>query len=262
MRPDNTSTMKIATWNVNSLRVRLQQVLDWSADAQPDLIALQETKVTDEQFPAQALQAAGWRCQYTGQPAYNGVAVLAREPLERMASALPGFEDDARRLLTVRLGDTVLINVYIPNGQSVGSDKYDYKLAWLEALIGYLDELRKEHEKIVVVGDYNIAPEDRDVHDPAAWEGKVLVSEPERSAFRGMQELGFEDSFRLFDQPEQSYSWWDYRQGGFRRNRGLRIDHVLASPALARRCRRVTIDREPRGWPRPSDHTPVVAEFE
>ncbi len=261
MFPDLCRLVKIATWNVNSLRVRLEQVLDWSAAGQPDLLALQETKVTDDKFPVEALESAGWTLQYAGQPAYNGVAVLAREPLERLADALPGFEDDARRLLAVRAGEIVLVNIYVPNGQSVGSEKYAYKLAWLEALVDYLRVLREDYSQIVVVGDYNIAPEDRDVHDPIAWEGKVLVSEPERVAFAKLLALGFEDGFRLFEQPEESYSWWDYRQGGFRRNRGLRIDHVLLTPALAERCRAITIDREPRGWDRPSDHAPVVAEF-
>lgn len=254
--------MKLATWNVNSLRVRLPHVLDWGAKAAPDLLALQETKVTDDKFPREQIEAAGWSLQYAGQPTYNGVAVLARTPLERLADALPDFEDPSRRLLAVRAGSVVLVNIYVPNGQSVDSDKYAYKLAWLEALTNYLRQLLDEHEEVVVVGDYNIAPEDRDVHDPAAWEGKVLVSEPEREAFRGLLALGFEDGFRCFEQPPESYSWWDYRQAGFRRNLGLRIDHVLLSPALAKRCTAVSIDREPRTWERPSDHTPVVAEFD
>ncbi|MDN5865291.1 MAG: exodeoxyribonuclease III, partial [Gammaproteobacteria bacterium] len=197
-----------------------------------------------------------------GQKGHYGVALLAREPLERLADALPDFEDTSRRLLAVRTGSVVLVNIYVPNGQSVGSDKYDYKLAWLKALTSFLERLLGENARVVVVGDYNIAPEDRDVHDPAAWEGKVLVSEPEREAFRGLIALGFEDGFRLFEQAPESYSWWDYRQAAFRRNRGLRIDHVLLSPALARRCQSVSIDRVPRGWERPSDHTPVVAVFD
>ncbi len=254
--------MKLATWNVNSLRVRLEQVLAWSHEARPDLLALQETKVDDGNFPAEAIETAGWAVQYTGQQTYNGVAVLSRAPLERLADALPGFEDPARRLLAVRAGNLALVNVYVPNGQAVGSEKYDYKLAWLVALTHFLRALLQEFEQVAVVGDYNIAPEDRDVHDPAAWEGSVLVSEPERAAFRELLALGFADGFRLFEQPEASYSWWDYRQAAFRRNRGLRIDHVLLSPALAAHCRNVTIDRVPRGWQRPSDHAPVVAEFD
>ncbi|MGH8161798.1 MAG: exodeoxyribonuclease III [Gammaproteobacteria bacterium] len=254
--------MKLATWNVNSLRVRLEQVLAWSGEARPDLLALQETKVSDDNFPLEALNAAGWQVRYTGQRSYNGVAVLSRSPTEHIADALPAFEDPARRLLAVRSGDLVLVNIYVPNGQTVASGKYEYKLAWLAALTRYLSALAREHEQVAVVGDFNIAPEDRDVHDPAAWEGSVLVSEAERAAFRELLALGFEDGFRLFGQPEASYSWWDYRQAAFRRNRGLRIDHILLSPALAGRCRAVTIDRAPRAWERPSDHTPVVAEFD
>jgi exodeoxyribonuclease-3 len=253
--------MKLATWNVNSLRARLDHVLAWSAEAAPDLLALQETKVTDELFPLEALHAAGWRAYYAGQRAYNGVAVLSRAPLERLADTLPNFKDDARRLLAVRAGDLALVNVYVPNGKAVGSDKYEYKLRWLVALTDYLRLLLTRHERLAIVGDFNIAPEDRDVHDPAAWEGKVLASEPEREAFEGFLALGLADGFRLFEQPPESYSWWDYRQGAFRRNRGLRIDHILLSPALARDCRGVAIDRAPRGWDRPSDHAPVMAEL-
>ncbi|MGH8274182.1 MAG: exodeoxyribonuclease III [Gammaproteobacteria bacterium] len=254
--------MKLATWNVNSLRVRLEQVLAWGSETGADLIALQETKVSDENFPIEALNATGWQTQYAGQRTYNGVAVLSREPLERLNDALPNFEDASRRLLAVRTGDLVLVNVYVPNGQAVGSEKYRYKLAWLAALEAYLRTLLQAHDRVVVVGDFNIAPEDRDVHDPAAWEGSVLVSEAEREAFSKLLALGFRDGFRLFDQPDASYSWWDYRQAAFRRNRGLRIDHILLSPALADTCRAVAIDRAPRGWERPSDHTPVAAEFD
>jgi len=253
--------MKIATWNVNSLRVRLEHVLGWSAEAEPGVIALQETKMPDEAFPLGTLREGGWHALYTGQPAYNGVALLSREPLELVANALPDFEDGQRRLIAGRRGGLCIVNVYVPNGQAVGADKYQYKLAWLEALAGFVATLLEEHEEVAVLWDYNIAPDDRDVYDPAAWEGSVLVSPPEREAFHTLLDLGLTDSFRLFDQPEQSYSWWDYRQGAFRRNRGLRIDHILMSGALARRCRSVSIDREPRGWPRPSDHTPVVAEL-
>ncbi|MGA7964487.1 MAG: exodeoxyribonuclease III, partial [Gammaproteobacteria bacterium] len=175
---------------------------------------------------------------------------------------LPGFADEQRRLIAVRMGETVVVNVYVPNGQAVGADKYRYKLEWLTALTEYLRSLLGEYQQVAVMGDFNIAPEDRDVHDPAAWEGSVLVSEAEREAFRTLLGLGLSDSFRQFEQPEQSYSWWDYRQAGFRRNLGLRIDHILMSPALMQRCRAVRIDTEPRSWPRPSDHTPVVAELD
>ncbi len=254
--------MRLATWNVNSLRVRLEQVLAWSAEARPAVLALQETKMADDVFPAEALNEAGWQVEFAGQAAYNGVAVMADGPMERLADALPGFDDEQQRLLTVKIGELILVNVYVPNGQAVGADKYAYKLDWLAALRNYLSDLLAEHDQVAVAGDFNIAPEDRDVHDPKAWEGSVLVSDQERAAFKALCDLGLTDSFRLFDQPEQSYSWWDYRQAAFRRNRGLRIDHILMSQTLAKRCKGVHIDAAPRAWPRPSDHTPVVAEID
>lgn len=254
--------MRLATWNVNSLRIRLEQVLAWSAEARPSILALQETKMADDVFPAEALNEAGWQVEYAGQAAYNGVAVMADAPLERLADSLPGFDDEQRRLLAVKIRDLVLVNVYVPNGQSVGTEKYAYKLDWLGALNEYLRGLLQDYEQVAVAGDFNIAPEDRDVHDPKAWEGAVLVSDEERAAFKALCALGLIDSFRRFEQPEQSYSWWDYRQAAFRRNRGLRIDHILMSDALVARCKGVHIDAGPRAWPRPSDHTPVVAEID
>lgn len=254
--------MKLATWNVNSLRVRLEHVLGWSADNEPTALALQETKTPDETFPAETFAAAGWHVLHAGQPAYNGVALISRRPMEIIADALPDFGDGQRRLLAAHAGGLCLVNVYVPNGQAIGTDKYQYKLAWLDALATFLGKLLPEYPELAVMGDYNIAPEDRDVYDPVGWEGSVLVSDPEREAFRSLLDLGFADSFRLFEQPAGSYSWWDYRQGAFRRNRGLRIDHILMSAELARRCRAVSIDAAPRGWPRPSDHAPVVAELE
>lgn len=253
--------MKLATWNVNSLRVRLEHVLAWSAENEPAVLALQETKMPDEAFPDAAFAAAGWQVLHVGQPAYNGVALVSRRPLEIVAQGLPDFDDGQRRLLAARSGGLCVVNVYVPNGQAVGTDKYQYKLAWLDALAAFLAKQLRDHPELAVMGDYNIAPEDRDVYDPAAWEGAVLVSAPEREAFRSLLDLGLADGFRLFEQPAQSYSWWDYRQGAFRRNHGLRIDHILMSEALARRCRTVAIDTAPRGWPRPSDHAPVVAEL-
>lgn len=254
--------MRLATWNVNSIKVRLGQVLAWSAEARPDVLALQETKVPDERFPREPLENAGWHVACHGQRAYNGVAVLARAPLEDVATGIPGFDDEQARVLAVTVAGVRVVCVYVPNGEAVGSEKYDYKLRWLEALRAWLATELRRHPRLAVAGDFNVAPEPRDVHDPELWEGRVLYSEPERAAFRALLELGLCDTFRRFDQPEASYSWWDYRMRAFRRNLGLRIDHILASPALCERCTACRIDRAPRGWERPSDHAPVVADFE
>lgn len=254
--------MKIATWNVNSLRVRLPQVLEWVADMQPDALALQETKLQDADFPAAEIRAAGYQVQFVGQKTYNGVAVLSKAGGAQVVTELPGFPDPQRRVLGITLGDVRLLNLYVPNGSEVGSDKYGYKLDWLRALQEYLRDQLHLFPKLLVVGDFNIAPEDRDVHDPEAWSGQVLCSEPERAAFAGLLQLGLQDCFRRFPQPEASFSWWDYRAAAFRRNRGLRIDHILASPALAERCLECIIDKQPRAWERPSDHAPVMARFE
>jgi exodeoxyribonuclease-3 len=253
--------MKIASWNVNSLRVRLPHVLRWLAEHTPDVLALQETKLKNENFPHLELNAAGYQALASGQAAYNGVALLARTPLTDSITALPGFEDEQRRVLGATVSGIRIVNLYVPNGQRVGSEKYHYKLAWFERLHALLGDELARHPRLIVTGDFNVAPEDRDVYDPAAWEGKVLCSEPERAAFRMLLDLGLIDTFRLFNQPEASFSWWDYRTRGFRGNRGLRIDHILSSPALAERCRRASIDRTPRAWERPSDHAPAVAEF-
>jgi exodeoxyribonuclease-3 len=253
--------MKIATWNVNSLRVRLPQLLDWLKDGPADVIGIQETKLTDEAFPGEEVSAAGWHWAHNGQKTYNGVALLARQPLEHISRDLPGFADEQKRVIAATIGGVRVVNFYVPNGQAVGSDKYAYKLRWLEAARSYLETELAAHPLLAVTGDYNIAPADEDVHDPAAWAGQVLCSEPERAAFRALLGLGLSDSFRLFAQAPQSFSWWDYRQAGFRRNLGLRIDHVLASAALAKACRACTIDVTPRRNDRPSDHTPVTADF-
>lgn len=254
--------MKLATWNVNSLRVRLPQVLDWLAREQPNVLCLQETKVTDAEFPLEPLQAAGYRAAFTGQKTYNGVATLCRQEPSDVVTRLPGDGDEAqKRLIAVTAGGTRIINVYVPNGESVDSDKYRYKLDWLKRLRDFVADELKRGNDVVLTGDYNIAPEARDVHDPAAWEGQVLFSEPERAAFRALTEAGLVDVFRRFDQPPASFSWWDYRMNGFKRNLGLRIDHILASATLAGRCRSCRIDAEPRRVERPSDHAPVVAEF-
>lgn len=251
--------MKIATWNVNSLKVRLPHLLDWLATSQTDVVCLQETKTEDAKFPRAEIEAAGYQVAYAGQKTYNGVAIVSRFPLHDVQSGIPGFEDEQKRVLAATVDGMRVLCVYIPNGQSLDSDKYLYKLRWLNALNAWLRDELARHPGLVLLGDYNIAPEDRDVHDPAAWVGNVLVSEPEREQFRALLGLGLVDAFRLFEQPEKSFSWWDYRAAGFRRNLGLRIDHILLSPELAARCTAVEIDKAPRKLERPSDHTPVLA---
>ena len=253
--------MKIATWNVNSLKVRLPQVLEWLSANPVDALCLQETKLQDADFPKDELQKAGYLSVYSGQKTYNGVAILTREEVQNLQVGIPGYDDEQKRVIAATLNDVRIVCVYIPNGQSVDSDKYRYKLEWLNALNGWLKEELARFPKLALLGDYNIAPEDRDVHDPAAWAGSVLVSEPEREAFRSLQALGLKDSFRLFEQPEKSFSWWDYRMMAFRRNMGLRIDHILLSEPLALQCKGCAIDKAPRKLERPSDHTPVVAEL-
>jgi exodeoxyribonuclease-3 len=254
--------MQIVTWNVNSLRVRLPQLLEWLAANQPDIVALQETKVPDAEFPAAPIAAAGYQVAFNGQKTYNGVAVLAREPLSESVLEIPSFDDQQRRVLAVSCGGLRVVNLYVPNGQSVGSEKYDYKLRWLAALRAWLSAELAQYPHLLVLGDFNIAPEDRDVHDPAAWSGSVLVSEPERTALAELMQIGLSDVFRRFDQPPQSFSWWDYRAGSFRRNNGLRIDLILASTPLAPRCTGSRIDRLARGGERASDHAPVIAAFD
>ena len=253
--------MKIATWNVNSIRVRLPQVLDWLRKEAPDVLCLQETKITDEEFPAAAFLEAGYHAAYSGQKTYNGVATLSRQPPEQIVSSMPGTDGVQKRLLAATVGNVRVINVYVPNGEEVGSDKYSYKLSWLAALDNYLAGELKAHPKLALLGDYNIAPEERDVHDPKRWEGHVLFSDRERAAFQELIRLGLADVFRKFEQPEQCFSWWEYRAGAFHRNHGLRIDHILCSAKLTAECRECRIDIEPRKHERPSDHAPVVAEF-
>jgi len=242
--------------------VRLPQLLEWLAGSAPDVLALQETKLTDEAFPTDELQAAGYHSVCSGQKTYNGVAILARRAPTDLVRDMPGYDDPQRRVLAASIGAVRVIDLYVPNGQSVGSDKYHYKLGWLRALRKWLRAELAAHAQLVVLGDFNIAPEDRDVHDPAAWAGSVQVSAEEREALRDTLALGLSDLFRRFEQPPQSFSWWDYRAGAFRRNHGLRIDLVLASAALAERCTACLIDREPRRVERASDHTPVVASFD
>ncbi|MFZ1327099.1 MAG: exodeoxyribonuclease III [Candidatus Contendobacter sp.] len=253
--------MKIATWNVNSLNVRLPQVLDWLREQQPDILALQETKLTDPDFPILDIAEAGYQAVFAGQKTYNGVALLSRLPADAIVTDLPGLNDPQRRVLGATVGNTRVLNLYIPNGQAVGSDKYIYKLNWLDHLTTWLQMELAKYPQLVMLGDFNIAPEDRDVHDPAAWADQVLCSAPERTAFRRLLDLGLHDTFRRFPQEERTFSWWDYRAAAFRRNLGLRIDHILASPALAAVCTACRVDKAPRGWERPSDHAPVIAEF-
>jgi exodeoxyribonuclease-3 len=253
--------VKLATWNVNSLKVRLPHLLDFLARQAPDAICLQETKCEDAAFPGAAIESAGYHWVHDGQKTYNGVAILSRQRPERVTRGIPGFADLQKRVIAADVGGARVVSVYCPNGQSVGSDKYDYKLRWFEALAKWLSAELAGGHPVAVLGDYNVAPEDRDVHDPEAWRGQVLVSEPERQALRSLLALGFADAFRLFEQPERSFSWWDYRMAAFRRNLGLRIDHILLSPPLAAKCRSCVIDVEPRRLERPSDHAPVVCEI-
>ena len=250
--------MKLATWNVNSLKVRLQQVQDWLSENQPDVLCLQETKTEDKNFPLLELQQAGYQVVFSGQKTYNGVAIISKLAATDVQYGLPNFEDAQKRVIAATVNGMRVVCVYIPNGESTDSDKYQYKLAWLAALQAWLKEEMRRYPKLALLGDYNIAPEDRDVHDPVAWAGKVLCSEPERFAFKGLQQLGLRDAFRLFEQPEKTYSWWDYRMMGFRRNHGLRIDHILLSAAVT--CTACSIDKAPRKLERPSDHTPVWAD--
>jgi exodeoxyribonuclease-3 len=253
--------LKIATWNVNSLRVRLSQVLDWLNANQPDVLALQETKITDDEFPREVFENVGYRVWHSGQKAYNGVAILSREELQDTITDLPNLEDPQRRILGATLADIRLLNLYVPNGREVGSEKYIYKLNWLERIKDYLQEALVEYPRFLILGDFNVAPEDRDVHNPEMWHETVLCSTPEREALGKILDLGFYDSFRLFDQEECSFSWWDYRQGAFRRNWGLRIDLILISKALVPKCTGCVIDKESRRLERPSDHAPVIGFF-
>ena len=260
---------QVATWNVNSLRVRGEQLLQWLAASGPDVVALQETKMQDPDFPHPEFTAAGYHSVFSGQKTYNGVALLSRHPMTDIVRDIPGFDDPPRRVLAAtiaaplagRLGNFRVINLYVPNGQAPGSEKFAYKLRWLEALTRWLKQEAEAHPGLIVLGDFNVAPEDRDVHDPAAWVGCVHVSPEERAALAGITALGLVDAFRHFEQPEKSYSWWDYRQGAFRRSNGLRIDLILVHQQLLPRLTDCRIDVEPRRVERASDHTPVVACF-
>ena len=256
--------MKVASWNVNSLNVRLPRLLEWLASAAPDVVCLQETKLEDGKFPCAEIAGTGYTAFYVGQRTYNGVALLVRDAIgtaTEVTTALPDYIDEQKRVIAATINGVRVIDFYVPNGQSVDSDKYRYKLDWCSAATGYLKNELARHERVVVAGDFNIAPEDRDVHDPGLWAGQVLCTDAERAVFRRWLDLGLADSFRLFDQPPKTFSWWDYRQLAFPKNRGLRIDHILLSPTLATACRASWIDRNMRKGEKPSDHAPAIAEL-
>ena len=253
--------MKLATWNVNSLKVRLSQVLDWAGRHRPDVLCLQETKLEDEKFPSQEIAGAGYQVLCSGQKTYNGVAILSAAVGAQCAMGIAGYEDVQKRVIAASVDGVRVVCAYVPNGESVESEKYQYKLKWLRAFRDWLQAELVRYPRLAVLGDFNIAPEPRDVYDPRAWEGHVLFSEPEREAFRNLIGIGLKDAFRLFQQPERSYTWWDYRVNAFRRKMGLRIDHILLSEPLAGQCASCTIDTLPRQHERPSDHAPVVAEL-
>lgn len=254
--------MKIASWNVNSLNVRLPHLLRWLENAQPDVVALQETKLEDAKFPDDAIAALGYRSVFSGQKTYNGVAILSREKAGDVRIDIPGFEDEQRRVIAATVGGVRFVNLYVVNGKAVGDAKFTHKLRWLAAVRDWLQAEIARHPQLVVLGDFNIAPDDRDVHDPKRWREKILCSTPERDALRRILELGLDDSFRLHHADGGHYSWWDYRLLAYDRGWGLRIDLVLVSKALRERCVAASIDPKPRGWERPSDHTPVLIELE
>ena len=252
--------MKLATWNVNSLAVRLPQLLDWLEREQPDAIVLQETKLTDDKFPAAEIASAGWQAAWFGQKTYNGVALLTRgsDAAGDLVRNIPGFDDEQARVIAGTVAGLRIVGAYFPNGQAPGSDKFAYKMRWLDALRAWLADELTRHARLVLLGDFNIAPEDRDVYDPVAWAGQIHCTDEERAHFRALLGLGFVDAFRLFEQPPKSWSWWDYRNLAFRKNQGLRIDHVLVSAALASGVSACTIDKAQRKAERPSDHAPVI----
>ncbi|HEY3487469.1 MAG TPA: exodeoxyribonuclease III [Gammaproteobacteria bacterium] len=254
--------MKIASWNVNSLKIRLPQVLQWLESARPDVLALQEIKVVNENFPLAEIEAAGYSAVCSGQKTYNGVAILSRAPLQDAETDIAGMDDPQRRILAATVGNVRVLNLYVVNGQEVDSEKYHYKLSWLQQVSAYIQTQLQRYPEMVILGDFNITPEDRDVHDPELWREKILCSSKERKALQDILGHGFVDTFRRFEQPANSFSWWDYRAAAFRRNLGLRIDLILASNSMAARCHAAGIDREPRTWERPSDHVPVWAEFD
>jgi exodeoxyribonuclease III len=253
--------VKLATWNVNSLSVRLPHLLAWLGDNPVDVIVLQETKLTDDKFPRAEIEAAGYRTAIHGQKTYNGVALLSRDEASAVVRNIPGFVDEQARVITATVAGLRVVGAYVPNGQAPGTDKFEYKMQWLRGLRDWLHEELAEHPRLMLMGDFNIAPEDRDVCDPVAWAGQIHCTDEERAHFRHLLELGLVDAFRLFEQPPKSWTWWDYRQLAFRRNQGLRIDHILASQAMRPAIKACTIDKAPRKLERPSDHAPVIVEL-
>jgi exodeoxyribonuclease III len=253
--------LKIASWNVNSLRARMSHVVAWLEAQQPDVLALQEIKMSDSEFPALEFDRLGYQAICSGQPSYNGVALLTKKDADDVVTALPDFDDPQKRVLGAKVDGVYVLDLYVPNGQAVDTDKYRYKLEWLAQLDLWVQQLAREHANLVLLGDFNITPDDQDIYDPAAWGEAVLASPPERAALRSLLGHGLKDSFRLLHDGGGNFSWWDYRAAGFQRNLGLRIDLILLSGSLAERCSAAWIDREPRSWDKPSDHTPVVVEL-
>ena len=254
--------MKIASWNVNSLKVRLEHVLQWLESEQPDVLALQETKMTDDVFPQQALIDAGWHVVFAGQKTYNGVAIISKEPPQDVITDIPGLDDPQRRILAATVNDVRIIDLYVVNGSAPGTEKFAYKMHWLDKVTEFIAQQQKEYDDVVVLGDFNIAPDERDVHDPVKWKDKILCTKEERGALNKILDLGFQDSFRLLHDDAGIFSWWDYRMNGFARGLGLRIDLILCTDEMSEAVTASYIDLEPRKWERPSDHTPVVSEFD
>ena len=254
--------MKIASWNVNSMKVRLPHVVEWLQNHEPDVLVLQEIKQLTENFPTEALQEIGYHSIASGQKTYNGVAVISKSPATNPVTDFPDLDDPQRRILASTVDGIRIVDLYIPNGSEVGSEKYEYKLNWLQSLRNFLEAEMQGHENVVVLGDFNIAPADADVYDPEKWGDAILCSPLEREALGKLFDLGLTDVFRKFEHPEGTFSWWDYRAAGFRRNAGLRIDLILTSDSMTERCKASYVDKEPRAWERPSDHAPVVAEFD
>lgn len=254
--------MLLATWNVNSVLARLEQVLRWLDAVKPDVLCMQETKCTDDKFPTLLFQERGYQCQLLGQQSYNGVAILTRSAGDNTIRGYPGDDETAQsRLIASTVNDINVVNVYIPNGQAVGSEKYAFKLSWMGRLKEFFATNYDKTTPVLLCGDFNVAPEERDVHDVRLWQGRIMFSEQERAALEQIRDWGFTDAFRLHNEDGGHFTWWDYRAGAFRRNLGLRIDHIWISAPLVNRNTRTWIDLEPRKWEKPSDHAPVIAEF-